>query len=156
MDAHYVSVRTKRARAALAQPSKILPVVRFISAIQFREFEHNGTRYCEWFNDAKGFGFISRQNGEDVLCITLQSAPAFQELQEGQAVQFNVVRAQGMAGCRRAAALSHRRIPAESSNNARAGSNPALALFARLVRRFCPLARWIFSRHEACEVTTGA
>jgi 'Cold-shock' DNA-binding domain len=30
----------------------------------------------KWFNDAKGFGFISRQNGEDVSHITPQSPRA--------------------------------------------------------------------------------
>ncbi len=44
----------------------------------------------KWFNDAKGFGFISRQNGEDVFAH--YSASGFKSLQEGQAVQFNVVK----------------------------------------------------------------
>ena len=26
----------------------------------------------KWFNDAKGFGFIQRETGEDVLCIFVQ------------------------------------------------------------------------------------
>jgi CspA family cold shock protein len=47
----------------------------------------------KWFNDAKGFGFISRQNGEDVFVhfSTIQSS-GFKSLQEGQAVQFSVVK----------------------------------------------------------------
>ena len=47
----------------------------------------------KWFNDAKGFGFISRQNGEDVFVhfSAIQSG-GFRSLQEGQAVQFNVVK----------------------------------------------------------------
>ncbi|MDR3764251.1 MAG: cold-shock protein [Acidobacteriota bacterium] len=47
----------------------------------------------KWFNDAKGFGFISRQNGEDVFVhfSAIQSA-GFRTLQEGQAVQFMVVK----------------------------------------------------------------
>ena len=47
----------------------------------------------KWFNDAKGYGFISRQNGEDVFVhySAIQSA-GFRSLQEGQAVQFNVVK----------------------------------------------------------------
>jgi len=47
----------------------------------------------KWFNDAKGFGFISRQNGEDVFVhFSAINANGFRSLQEGQSVQFNVVR----------------------------------------------------------------
>src|SRR5205807_4150949 len=47
----------------------------------------------KWFNDAKGFGFISRQNGEDVFVhhTAIQSS-GFRTLQEGQPVEFNVVK----------------------------------------------------------------
>lgn len=48
----------------------------------------------KWFNDAKGFGFLSRQSGEDVFVhfSAIQSNGGFRSLQEGQAVQFNVVK----------------------------------------------------------------
>jgi cold shock protein len=47
----------------------------------------------KWFNDAKGYGFISRQNGEDVFVhYSAISSNGFKSLQEGQAVQFNVVK----------------------------------------------------------------
>jgi CspA family cold shock protein len=48
----------------------------------------------KWFNDAKGFGFLSRPNGEDVFVhfSAIQSNGGFRSLQEGQAVQFNVVK----------------------------------------------------------------
>jgi cold shock protein len=47
----------------------------------------------KWFNDAKGFGFLSRANGEDVFVhhSAIQSN-GFRSLQEGQTVQFNVVK----------------------------------------------------------------
>ncbi|SEF71262.1 cold-shock DNA-binding protein family [Bryocella elongata] len=47
----------------------------------------------KWFNDAKGFGFISRQSGPDVFVhhSAIQSN-GFRSLQEGQAVQFEVVK----------------------------------------------------------------
>jgi CspA family cold shock protein len=49
----------------------------------------------KWFNDAKGYGLISRQNGEDVFVhfSAIQSS-GFRSLQEGQQVQFNVVKGQ--------------------------------------------------------------
>jgi CspA family cold shock protein len=47
----------------------------------------------KWFNDAKGFGFISRENGEDVFVhfSAIQSG-GFKSLQEGQRVQFSVTK----------------------------------------------------------------
>jgi CspA family cold shock protein len=47
----------------------------------------------KWFNDAKGYGFISRQNGEDVFVhFSAIQASGFRSLQEGQAVQFGVTK----------------------------------------------------------------
>jgi cold shock protein len=47
----------------------------------------------KWFNDAKGYGFISRQSGEDVFVhfSAIQSG-GFRSLQEGQTVQFDVTK----------------------------------------------------------------
>lgn len=45
----------------------------------------------KWFNDAKGFGFITRQNGEDVFVhFSAIQGKGFRTLQEGQPVEFNV------------------------------------------------------------------
>jgi cold shock protein len=47
----------------------------------------------KWFNDAKGFGFISRQSGDDVFVhFSAIKSNGFRSLQEGQAVQFDVVK----------------------------------------------------------------
>ena len=47
----------------------------------------------KWFNDAKGFGFISRPNGEDVFVhFSAIQSNGFRSLQEGQAVSFDVKR----------------------------------------------------------------
>jgi cold shock protein len=47
----------------------------------------------KWFNDAKGFGFLSRNSGEDVFVHhTAIKSNGFRSLQEGQAVQFDVVK----------------------------------------------------------------
>jgi cold shock protein len=47
----------------------------------------------KWFNAAKGFGFIARQNGEDVFVhfSAIQSG-GYRSLEEGQAVEFTVTR----------------------------------------------------------------
>lgn len=47
------------------------------------------------FNDAKGFGFISRQNGEDVFVhFRAIETQGFKSLKEGQTVSFEVVQGQ--------------------------------------------------------------
>ena len=47
----------------------------------------------KWFNGANGYGFISRQNGEDVFVHSSAiEAAGFKSLQEGQAVQFDVTK----------------------------------------------------------------
>jgi CspA family cold shock protein len=47
----------------------------------------------KWFNDAKGFGFISRENAADVFVhFSAIQSNGFRSLQEGAAVQFNVTK----------------------------------------------------------------
>jgi cold shock protein len=55
------------------------------------------TGTVKWFNDAKGFGFITPQSGAD-LFVHFRSieGSGFKTLQEGQAVSFKV--AQGQKG----------------------------------------------------------
>ena len=49
----------------------------------------------KWFNDAKGFGFISRDNGPDVFVhFRAIQGSGFRTLQEGQKVSFRVVQGQ--------------------------------------------------------------
>ena len=46
----------------------------------------------KWFNDAKGFGFITRTDGPDVFVHhTAIQAEGFRTLAEGQEVEFDVV-----------------------------------------------------------------
>ena len=50
------------------------------------------TGTVKWFNDAKGFGFISRENGEDVFVhFRAIQSDGFKSLKEGQRVTFTVV-----------------------------------------------------------------
>ncbi len=46
----------------------------------------------KWFNNAKGYGFISRENGADVFVHhTAILAEGFRSLNEGDRVSFEVV-----------------------------------------------------------------
>ena len=47
----------------------------------------------KWFNDAKGFGFLEQENGDDVFChFSAITGEGFKSLQEGDAVEFDVVK----------------------------------------------------------------
>ena len=47
----------------------------------------------KWFNDAKGYGFISQETGEDVFVhYTAIQMDGFRSLAEGEQVEFEVQR----------------------------------------------------------------
>jgi cold shock protein len=49
----------------------------------------NGT--VKWFNESKGFGFITKEDGEDVFVHhTAINGTGFRSLSEGQSVTFDV------------------------------------------------------------------
>ena len=53
----------------------------------------NGT--VKWFNDSKGFGFISQENGDDVFVHhTAIEGEGFKSLAEGDKVEFEVTKDQ--------------------------------------------------------------
>ena len=53
------------------------------------------TGTVKWFNDAKGFGFIQREGGDDVFVHhSAIRAEGFKSLAEGQEVEFEVVQGQ--------------------------------------------------------------
>jgi CspA family cold shock protein len=94
---HQLSLILKQLKFGTAnQRHPFSPAAILLSTIQEREkkeyqMAEQGT--VKWFNDAKGYGFISRQNGEDVFVhFSAIQAGGFKSLQEGQAVQFDVTK----------------------------------------------------------------
>jgi CspA family cold shock protein len=62
-----------------------------------RSKEHSMTEQgtVKWFNNEKGFGFISRENGPDVFVHhTAILAEGYRSLNEGDRVSFEVVQGQ--------------------------------------------------------------
>ena len=53
------------------------------------------TGTVKWFDNAKGYGFIQRPEGEDVFVhYRAIRGEGYKTLQEGQQVQFNIVQGQ--------------------------------------------------------------
>ncbi len=52
------------------------------------------TGTVKWFNDKKGFGFISREGGEDLFVHfnEIQSEGGFKTLKENAKVEFEVIK----------------------------------------------------------------
>ncbi|MCU0231058.1 MAG: cold-shock protein [Acidobacteria bacterium] len=49
------------------------------------------TGKVKWFNDAKGYGFISQENGPDVFVhYTAIDGSGFRSLSEGDKVEFEI------------------------------------------------------------------
>jgi len=69
-----------------------------ITTTILEEFQMRTTGTVKWFNDAKGFGFITPENGQKD-CFVHHSAiqgSGFKTLAEGERVEFDIV--QGAKG----------------------------------------------------------
>jgi CspA family cold shock protein len=90
-------VRPNRSRAALALTASSLrqsfPTPSSVNSQKEHQYTSMEQGTVKWFNDAKGYGFISRQNGEDVFVhFSAIQAGGFKSLQEGQTVEFSVTK----------------------------------------------------------------
>jgi cold shock protein len=55
------------------------------------EARYMATGKVKWFNDAKGYGFIEQEGGEDVFVhFSAISMEGFKTLAEGQQVEFDI------------------------------------------------------------------
>jgi CspA family cold shock protein len=56
------------------------------------------TGVIKWFNDAKGYGFIQREEGGEDVFVHFSALPqtgGYRSLAEGQRVQFDIVMERG-------------------------------------------------------------
>lgn len=56
------------------------------------EGNNKGRGRVKWFNDAKGYGFIEQENGQDVFVhYSAIQGEGYKSLREGQEVVFDVI-----------------------------------------------------------------
>jgi CspA family cold shock protein len=63
-----------------------------VRAEHSKEVQYMATGTVKWFNDAKGYGFITTATGEDVFVhFSAIQAQGFRSLAEGSQVEFDLV-----------------------------------------------------------------
>jgi CspA family cold shock protein len=85
----YCSHPPYRRRFSAAKPTFLISLASFF---YFSKESYMATGTVKWFNDAKGFGFITPDEGGDDLFAHFSEIQAngFKSLQEGQKVSFEV------------------------------------------------------------------
>jgi CspA family cold shock protein len=73
----------------------VLPQVQFICELGGHNMSDRISGTVKWFNENKGFGFISREGGPDVFAhFSAIQGSGFKTLEEGQQVEFVVTSGQ--------------------------------------------------------------
>ena len=68
----------------------------FVSTIQLQSYKEGGTRTMakgtvKWFNNSKGYGFITPESGNDVFVHhSAIQGDGYKSLDEGQSVEFDI------------------------------------------------------------------
>jgi cold shock protein len=74
---------------AIGRPDKLSAF--FSKKKETRQMKEKGT--VKWFNAAKGYGFIQRENGEDVFVhFSAIQSQGYRTLDEGSRVEFEVTK----------------------------------------------------------------
>jgi CspA family cold shock protein len=70
----------------------VVPFGEYPHLIVFLGYQDMATGTVKWFNDSKGFGFITPENGGDDLFAHFSAiqSQGFKTLQEGQRVSFDI------------------------------------------------------------------
>jgi CspA family cold shock protein len=72
---------------------EVNPLRREYRGVIPRRIGNMATGRVKWFNDAKGFGFITQESGDDVFVhFSAVVATGFKSLAEGDQVEFEVTR----------------------------------------------------------------
>ena len=83
----YIYVYMKAARFPILWPFFVCLHFYYLKGVIF--IMEKGA--VKWFNDSKGFGFISQENGDDVFVHhTAIQSEGFKSLSEGDQVEFEV------------------------------------------------------------------